>query len=212
MAKVIVDIGSCHNAKLEYCKEAIDLAVEVGAWAIKFQLFKDLPPNIELPREYWPELVEYAKDRIIIFASVFDTEAEDLLIRHKSEYVKLAFSQRCTFSLEYMGPIKNCFVSCLPSEVSRYKNFIKLFCIPEYPVTHYIDFNILRRYDFQGFSDHTVGWWQTMSAIHNGAEYIEKHITLDHDDINVPDAQFALRPDELRRMMNEIKTVNIQRW
>ena len=57
--------------------------------------------------------------------------------------------------------------------------------------------NIFKNYDFQGFSDHTLGYHQTLEAIKNGAEYIEKHITLDHKDINCPDNNFALKPKEL---------------
>ena len=204
--KIIADIGSCHMAKLEYCKEAIDLASNTGCWAIKFQLFKGEEftknGNIELPREWWGELVEYAKDRIIIFASCFDVEAIDL-IRKTGPYIKIPYSKR--FEWGWLNQ-KDVFVSCSPSEAHKFTGFKRLFCIPEYPVLYKVDFNILRQYKFIGFSDHTVGYEQTLEAVKHGAKYIEKHITLDHSDINCPDHYFSLRPKELKEMMYAIQT------
>lgn len=206
MTKVIADIGSCHMAKKEYCKEAIDLAVETKCWAIKFQLFKDPKPNIPLPREWWGELVEYAKDRIIIFASVFDNEALELLRQYKSPYIKFPYPMRNQYlAMGEASKFSKVIVSCGPQDLEgHYKGFIKLFCIPEYPVLYKVDFDIIKQYGFNGFSDHTIGWYQTFEAISTGAEYIEKHITLDHKDINCPDNKFALKPAELTEMMSSL--------
>jgi N,N'-diacetyllegionaminate synthase len=207
--KVIVDPGSTHMGKIEYAKEAIDLAAENKCWAIKFQLFKGEEftknGNIELPREWWPKLVEYAKDRIIIFSSVFDFEAIDLLTKYESPYIKIPYSQRKRFRAYYPFMKMEIIISCHPSEVYNYPNCIRLFCIPEYPVLYKIDFNeIFTRYPFNGFSDHTLGFKQTLETIKYGARYIEKHITLNHKNINCPDNNFALRPYELKRMMEVI--------
>lgn len=203
--KIIVDPGSCHMAKKEYCKELIDLAVENKCWAIKFQLFKNLPPNIELPRDWWIELVEYCKNRIIIFASVFDMDAFNRMVKLNTPYIKIAYSQRKKWTLRG----ENVIVSCPPLEVYDYPDCIRLFCIPEYPVLYKIDFDqIFTRYPFEGFSDHTLGYNQTFEAIRKGAKIIEKHITLDHDDIKCPDHYFALRPNELKEMMEAIKGID----
>lgn len=207
MIKVIVDPGSCHMGKIEYAKELIDLAVENNCWAIKFQLFKHMPPNIELPREWWEELVEYAKDRIEIFASVFDGEALDLLIKHDALYIKFAYTQRFNYmAMAEASKHANVIISCSPMDtIGHYGGFIKLLCIPEYPVTYKIDFSLINKFGFDGFSDHTIGYVQTLEAIENGAEYIEKHITLNYSDINCPDHYFALKPKELKEMMYDIK-------
>jgi len=204
VVKVIVDIGSCHMAKLEYAKEAIDLAVENKCWAIKFQLFKDKSPNIVLPREWWPELVDYAKDRIIIFASAFDLQAVELLKKYNSSYVKFSYSERHSwYNIMKAREFAKVIVSCDLLDLDKYKDDIKLFCRPQYPVTSLIDFSIFK-FPFDGFSDHTLGYSQTLDAILYGAQYIEKHITLDHDDIKCPDNTFALKPKELKGMMEGI--------
>ncbi len=207
MVKIIAEIGSCHMANKDYCKEAIDLAAENKCYAIKFQLFQDMYPNISLPREWWGELVDYAKGKITIFASAFDMGAVNLLEEHKSPYVKFAYSQRKYWKLiDKARKFAKVIVSCSPYDSHFYpKDVIRLFCISEYPVRYNINFdNIFSRYPFDGFSDHTLGYRQTFQAIRYGAEIIEKHITLDHKDINCPDHYFALRPKELKSMMETI--------
>ena len=213
--KVIVDVGSNHGGRLDYAKEFIDIAVDNGCWAIKFQLFKNLPPNIELPREYWPELVGYAKGRIEIFASVFDKEAMIFLLENGANYVKFAYSMRFntlgfpTTSLyqSYESDLPKVFISCSPLECCQFcQEWLKLFCIPEYPVLYEIDFReIFRNFEFAGFSDHTLGFVQTLNAIDHGAEYIEKHIAL-NTMVKCPDWEIALKPKQLKEMMGAIKS------
>lgn len=209
MVRIMAEAGSCHMGKLRYALQLIDLAVDCGCWAIKFQLFKNMPPNIELPRKWWSELKAHAERRIILYASVFDMEAIELLRKYHTVYTKFAYSQRKWF--EGIQKSRCPIVSCSPEEIFIYKNgFFKptfaLFCIPEYPVLYQIDFDqIFKRYSFDGFSDHTLGYSQTLRAIKAGARMIEKHITLDHSDITCPDHYFALRPKELKGMMSAIK-------
>lgn len=198
MPKIIVDPGSCHIGKIEYAKELIDLAARYHL-SIKFQLFKDAPPNIPLPREWWGELVEYTKERINIFASCDDDDALELLKKHGTRYVKFGYNERKQFKrIEYAKTFAKVIVSCPLLEIDNYPDCIKLFCIPEYPVLYEIDFRKVFKY-FDGFSDHTLGYYQTMRATEYGAQIIEKHITLDHDDIKCPDHMFALKPAELGR-------------
>lgn len=97
---IIAEAGSNHNGKLSQAKELIDVAVEAGADAVKFQIYsaetlyskktpkfssykKDpwhLIKEIETPREWIPELKEYCdKKGIIFFATPFDFNAVDEL-------------------------------------------------------------------------------------------------------------------------------------
>ncbi len=84
-------------------KKLIDVAVEAGADAVKFQIFKtenlyskytpefsylkggstyELIKNIETPRDWIKELAKYCEEKNIQFlASVFDLEAVELLDR-----------------------------------------------------------------------------------------------------------------------------------
>ena len=101
---IIVEAGSNHNGKLEIAKKMIDVAVESGVDAVKFQIFQaenlyskytpefsylkgkntyELIKSIETPREWIKELSSYCKDKNIDFlASAFDFEAVDLLEKY----------------------------------------------------------------------------------------------------------------------------------
>jgi len=88
---IIAEAGSNHNGSLEQAKKLIDVAVEAGADAVKFQIFKAeelsadkeiqrMLKKFELRRDWIAELSEHAKRKNIMFlATPFDMEAVDLL-------------------------------------------------------------------------------------------------------------------------------------
>lgn len=91
---IIAEAGSNHDGKLKQAKQLIDIAVEAGADAIKFQTFKAeklaLPKyakemyksleKYQLKAEWHAELKKYADELEIIFLSTpFDEESVDLL-------------------------------------------------------------------------------------------------------------------------------------
>lgn len=207
MTKVILDIGSCHNGKLEYAKEAIDLAAEVGAYAIKFQLFRNPPQtpgngNIELPRDWWSILVAQAAIKDIkIFASCFDEEAIELLHKWRIPMVKLAYSQN--FNLKLIKKAKQLGMEIWASgDHENYPNYAdkKFFCWPEYPYKKY-HAEIMHESQkvWDGLSYHRV--WPFEVDCLKKFDLLEVHLTLDHDDIDCPDHWFALSPKELKEMM-----------
>lgn len=204
MVKLIGDIGSCHQGRLEYAREAIKVGLDSGLDAVKFQLFKNLPPNIELPYEWFPELVQYGKDLgIEVFASAFDDESYCLICDFCNS-IKFSYSERNNPKIVWT-PNKRIYVSG-DLMTKFYNNTIKLYCIPQYPVPFIIDFEgVFPRFD--GFSDHTLGYKQTLEAVRQGAQIIEKHFTLDYADINCPDNNFALKPAELAKMVKAIRFI-----
>jgi N-acetylneuraminate synthase len=117
-AFIIAEAGSNHNGRIEQAKKLIDVAVEAGADAVKFQLFraeKLYPQNaghadylktkksiyriikeMEMPYDWIPELYDYCRERSIIFlASHFDEESADKLEEVCVDAYKIA-SYECT--------------------------------------------------------------------------------------------------------------------
>jgi N,N'-diacetyllegionaminate synthase len=103
---VIAEAGSNHNGDLDLAKELIDVAVDAGADAVKFQTFRaedlyvedsgpvdyleddrsiyDLIESMEMPYEWIPDLHEHCRERDILFMSTpFDERSADEL----AEYV-----------------------------------------------------------------------------------------------------------------------------
>jgi len=97
---IIVDIGANHNRDIKLAKQLIQQAAEAGVDAVKFQIYSaetlysrnvpkhsmykehpwDLIKNVELPREWIPELKECCDQHgVLFFATPFDLEAVDEL-------------------------------------------------------------------------------------------------------------------------------------
>ena len=102
---IIAEVGANHDKKLSQTKELIDVAVDAGADAVKFQVYSaetlysrktpqfsylkeldatkstyEVIKENELPRQWLEELAEYCQNKGIIFlASPFDREAVDQL-------------------------------------------------------------------------------------------------------------------------------------
>lgn len=94
---IVAEIGCNHDGKLKQAKQMIDMAVEAGCDAVKFQLFSanklfnehikykkkgwiDSLKKLELPKKWLPILLKHCqKKRIIFFSSVCDEEKVDWL-------------------------------------------------------------------------------------------------------------------------------------
>lgn len=208
---IIGDVGSTHMGKLSYAKDLIRIGKDIGLGAVKFQLFKGEPyvsnGNIPLPYDWWPELVDTAKHhRIEILASVFDEAAMDLMRITDVKWVKLAASKAQDKGLaEGIKKLKKRLIisaNVMNMTEVRKRTFPDdkiLFCISEYPVKYIISFDGIFP-AFDGFSDHTLGIKQTLKAIEEGAQIIEKHWRGPHPNYYVPDSQFALNYKEMEEL------------
>jgi N,N'-diacetyllegionaminate synthase len=102
---IVAEAGSNHNGNYEQALRLIDVAVEAGAEAVKFQHFKaaklyprsagesdylktprsiyDIIHDMETPDTWVPRLAEYCRERHIAFlSSPFDESSADLLEPH----------------------------------------------------------------------------------------------------------------------------------
>lgn len=59
-----------------------------------------------------------------------------------------------------------------------------------------------------GYSDHTMGIEVPIAAVAMGAEFIEKHFTLDRN-MEGPDHMASLEPQELKRMVDGIRNIEV---
>ena len=211
--RIIAELGSTTLSKWVYCKEAIDRCAELGVDAVKFQLFPNLEKftksgNVWMPPELYLQCAEYgAEQGIGIAASVFGPDEFDFLIKTDPAFVKFAYSMQSSRGdiLETLTNGIEAIVSCdVMTDKAVPYGATKLFCIPQYPVYYQICFDeIFPRFD--GFSSHTLGFEQDLNAIAAGAKTIEKHITLSHGDINVPDSHFALPMGDFASLMASIE-------
>lgn len=229
MTYIIGDIGSCHMGKLDKCIEAVNVGKDCGLDAVKFQLGTS-KPNIGLPVAYYQEAFEEgARIGIDVFTSVFAPEFYEhttFPAIYKPKYMKFAYSQckggdgdlgdytRDILSRDFRSRCKSEGIKIIAScdVMTIMKNLdadIRLYCIPEYPVRYKIDFEGIFP-NFDGFSDHTLGFNQTLVAVREGAKFIEKHFCLTEDlDINSPpDEMFALSPSNLKEMIKNIRRID----
>lgn len=95
--------------------------------------------------------------------------------------------------------------------ISRDK-IILLHCNTEYP-TPYKDVNLSAMKHLQdvfgvavGYSDHTKGIEVPIAAVAMGAQFIEKHFTLDRN-MEGPDHKASLEPDQLKEMVDAIRNI-----
>ena len=187
----------------------------------------DLIKSIELPRGWQKELAQYAtKKKLHFLSSPFDFEAVDEL--HKIGVPAFKVASFEITDLELLKRIakkkKPVILSTGMASIEEIEeaidaiksqgndDVILLHCNSMYPSP--IDIVNLKAINtmqsaFQipiGFSDHTIGIHIPVAAVVNGARVIEKHITLDRK-MKGPDHNFAIEPDELKQMVQNIRDV-----
>lgn len=211
---LIAEAGSSHEGKWEYIEELLDRVAEAGFDAVKFQLFPNVEAftqtgNVYLPPDLYLDACDYAKAiDLDCTASVFDEDSFDFLLKTRPPFIKFAYSKK-----EQRAWIEECLeenieaiVSCdVMSDQKVSKGATKLFCVPRYPVYEQLCFDgIFPR--FEGFSDHTLLYNQTIEAVMAGAKIIEKHITLPQS--TCPDSCFALQPPEFTHMVQALRRLS----
>ncbi|GAH02374.1 unnamed protein product, partial [marine sediment metagenome] len=122
---IIAEAGVNHNGDIKLAKKLIDVAKETGADAVKFQTFKtenvvvrdaqkaeyqrkttgegsqyEMVKSLELSKEEFGELAEYARKKGIMFlSSPFDKESVDLLYKLNVPAYKVASGEITNFLL-----------------------------------------------------------------------------------------------------------------
>ena len=183
--------------------------------------------HTELPNDWIPELMDRSKSQKILFlATPFDYEAINYLDELGLEAFKWASGEitdigMLSFAAQKLKPIIIATGMCSLSDielavrcVTQQKNnkISLLHCISMYPSTpkdaHLRMMDTLdKAFDFPvGFSDHTLGTSVALASVARGAKILEKHFTLDKK-LSSPDHPFALRPKELKSLINGVREV-----
>jgi N,N'-diacetyllegionaminate synthase len=252
---IIAEVGVNHNGNVETAKKMVNTAVEAGADAVKFQTFKadkivskfapkagyqkkttdarksqlDMLKKLELTRDTHKELINYCREKGILFlSSPFDLDSIDLLDRLGLNILKIPSGE--INNLPYLRKIgrlrKKLIVSTGMStliEVRRAlevltrcgtckKDITVLHCTSGYPAP-YDEINLKAMVTMReklgvrvGYSDHTLGIEVAIAAVTLGAQVIEKHITLDKN-MAGPDHRSSLESRELKALVRAIRHI-----
>ena len=113
--------------------------------------------------------------------------------------------------LSNLKDISNAINIFLKNKVEK-KNIILLHCNSAYPTPlEDANLNVLhslkKKFNLQiGFSDHTQGIIASLAAVSMGAEFIEKHFTLNKN-LPGPDHNTSINPKELIEMVSQIREI-----
>jgi len=187
--------------------------------------------KLELGIPELKELIKYAEGKgIELLSSPFDTDSVNQLVELGIPIIKVPSGE--ITNLPYLRSVGNTEVPVILStgmaelaEVesalkiliesgTKKKSIIVLHCHTDYP-TSFRDVNLKAMNTIKkelnvnvGYSDHTLGTEIPVAAVALGAKVIEKHFTLDRM-MEGPDHKSSLEPDELRKMVQSIRNVEL---
>ena len=197
----------------------------------KLETQYEMIKKLELSYHEQIELVKYCNLLKIEFMSTpFDLESVEFLSKLRLKRIKIPSGE--VTNLIYLKKIASLGIETIMStgmcnlfdiEIALdilLKNGLKkeqitiLHCNTQYP-TPYEDVNlnamltIGKSFNVRyGYSDHTLGSEVSVAAVALGATIIEKHFTKSKD-LFGPDHKASMEPDELIRMINKIRNIEI---
>ena len=208
------EIGSNHKGIPALAFEMIRQAKWAGADIAKFQLGHPQDDVIRgMPNKYAHELMGWCQFHGIEFmASLFSRDAIRTAREIKQRRYKLAsrvaFKHHShedydQFFATLLEDGKEIFVS--DGTVPDAHGVHKLWCVAQYPT--YPEDMIMPQWFgngvyWWGYSGHLHGYADALIAIARGAQYIEKHVTLDKTEESIKDNHFALSFDEFGQMVD----------
>ena len=227
--KIVAEIGINHNGDLDTARKLVDVAIDAGCDAVKFQTYWNIPgfAYFNLSKCEWQRLFLYCElQGIEWFSTPFDLEAVRFLDELGMENWKLPSNKIVLDSPEILDAIqyarsrKHTIISTGISMMwdiyvlmLRFndKPVTLLHCVSKYP-TPIDEMNLFRIGILQkrftvpvGLSDHSTSiCCVPIDAVRLGAVMIEKHITLDRDAVG-PDHLASLNPYQLKRMVSIIR-------
>jgi N,N'-diacetyllegionaminate synthase len=244
---IIAEAGINHNGDINLAKKLIDVAKEARVDAVKFQTFRadelvsrkslkakhiegeasffEMVKRLELGREDFKKIAEYARRRDIIFLSTpLGEDSVDMLYDLGVPAYKIASGDITNIPLlKYIAQKKlPVILSTGMSTLGEIEEaldtiysagneeVVLLHCVASYPTPlEEVNLRVMEtlRQAFQvpvGFSDHTTSTIVPVAAVASGASVIEKHFTLDKN-LAGPDHKASASPDELKLIVEGIR-------
>jgi len=231
----IAEIGINHNGDVEIAKKLIDIAVETGCDAVKFQKRTvdivyskkelerprenpfgttngDLKRGLEFGEKEFSVIDKYCKQKNILwFASCWDYKiasaclTDDNLLKHTKVKGKPVM---LSTGLSTIDEIKHAV------DILGIKGLIILHCTSTYPsaldeLNLKVIQNFKKRFNCPiGYSGHEVGVTPSLMAAVMGSCVIERHITLDRA-MWGSDQAASLEPNGIRRLVRDIRQIPI---
>jgi N,N'-diacetyllegionaminate synthase len=236
LAKKLIDVAK--KAKCDYVKfqafKADELVTPKAKKAsyqkinqkdckLQFKMLKKL----EFTEDDFIELKKYCqKKKIKFLCTAFDPEFLDFLIKLKIDVIKIPSGEINNIFLlkkaaKYKKPI---LLSTGASTIKDIKFALKIIknkrnkiylmqCSSAYPTpVEYSNINTIKEFsklaDGTGFSDHTLNNEPAIVAIALGAEYIEKHFTLNRK-MRGPDHKISLNPKQLELFVESLRNAEL---
>ncbi|AOR23421.1 N-acetylneuraminate synthase [Clostridium taeniosporum] len=181
--------------------------------------------KLELPFENFKEIKEYCDEKKIIFLSTPDgKESLNYLVKLNVEFIKVGSSEITNIGflkaigdtgkpiilstgMSTLGEVEKA-ISTIYSTGN--KNVRLMHCTSDYP-TKVEDVNLKSMITLKnafkvpvGLSDHTLGFESAIAATTLGAEFIEKHITLDKK-MKGPDHKASMEFSEFKNYITHIR-------
>ena len=191
------------------------------------QVLHELYEDAYMPWDWQPKLKKIAEDLgLITFSSPFDKTSVDFLEEMDVPAYKIASYEITDIPLiEYVASkgkpviistgiaslddIEVAIQTCLDAG----NNQISILkCTSSYPSPfEEINLNTIPALEEKfnvvvGLSDHTMGCEVAIASVALGANIIEKHFILDRN-MNGPDSEFSMEPDEFKQMVDSIRNV-----
>ena len=186
----------------------------------------DMIKKLELPFEDFVEIQEYCQKKGIVFVSTPDGEESlEFLVSLDIPFIKVGSTEVSNLKflkmlgstgkeiilstgMSTLGEVEKALINL---QKSGNKNIKLMQCTTDYP-TNLEDVNlkamVTMRDAFKvpvGLSDHTLGNEAAIAAVALGAEFIEKHITLDKK-MEGPDHKASMDPKEFKNYVSAIRS------
>ena len=229
---IIAEIGNNHEGSFKQAKKLILAAKKCGVDAVKFQTYiPELFVSVENKKSYeklkkfqlshhqFKLLAKYCKKiGIIFFSTPLDEVSADYLNKFQKIF-KVSSADNDYFSLikKLAKYNKTLIISTGFSDldlINKVKKLVFMHCVSSYPVkneeANLKAIRVLKK-KFKdcviGYSDHTIGITASMMAASLGAEFIEKHFTIDKNYSNFRDHKLSADPQEMRELVSKIDQI-----